>query len=178
MIGTVTTYVARHGSKQRNVLARGERVVSSCAPVACDEFDDSQDHGGGQNPPSYYNYFLIFAPCGACDQVCGIMNGTTNFMLSKMESEGANYGDVLKEAQDLGYAEGETKRRTLTLSRPPSRASRVFFFSRLARLPTNIPILQTCSCSCSGPHGGRGGLRRAGEDRSSHQAGVRRYRVV
>lgn len=36
------------------------------------------------------------------------MNGTTNFMLSKMEGEGADYGDVLKEAQDLGYAEGET----------------------------------------------------------------------
>lgn len=35
------------------------------------------------------------------------MNGTTNFMLSKMESEGADYGEVLKEAQDLGYAEGE-----------------------------------------------------------------------
>lgn len=34
------------------------------------------------------------------------MNGTTNFMLSKMESEGADYGDVLKEAQDLGFAEG------------------------------------------------------------------------
>lgn len=34
------------------------------------------------------------------------MNGTTNFMLSKMEAEGANYEDVLKEAQDLGYAEG------------------------------------------------------------------------
>ena len=40
-------------------------------------------------------------------QICGIMNGTTNFMLSKMESDGADYGDVLKEAQDLGYAEGE-----------------------------------------------------------------------
>lgn len=35
------------------------------------------------------------------------MNGTTNFMLSKMESEGADYGEVLKEAQDLGYAEGK-----------------------------------------------------------------------
>lgn len=34
------------------------------------------------------------------------MNGTTNFMLSKMESEGADYGAVLKEAQDLGFAEG------------------------------------------------------------------------
>ena len=35
----------------------------------------------------------------------GIMNGTTNYMLSKMEDEGADYGPVLKEAQALGYAE-------------------------------------------------------------------------
>lgn len=38
------------------------------------------------------------------------MNGTTNFMLSKMEAEGAAYEDVLKEAQDLGFAEGEPGR--------------------------------------------------------------------
>jgi homoserine dehydrogenase len=37
----------------------------------------------------------------------GIMNGTTNFMLSKMESEGADYQDVLVEAQRLGYAEAD-----------------------------------------------------------------------
>lgn len=37
--------------------------------------------------------------------VKGIMNGTTNFILSKMESEGAAYADVLAEAQSLGYAE-------------------------------------------------------------------------
>jgi len=37
--------------------------------------------------------------------VMGIMNGTTNFILSKMESEGADYSDVLAEAQQLGYAE-------------------------------------------------------------------------
>ena len=40
-------------------------------------------------------------------KVCGIMNGTTNFMLCKMETEGAAYGDVLKEAQDLGFAEAD-----------------------------------------------------------------------
>lgn len=38
--------------------------------------------------------------------VMGIMNGTTNFMLTKMEMEGADYAAVLKEAQDLGFAEG------------------------------------------------------------------------
>lgn len=35
----------------------------------------------------------------------GIINGTTNYILTKMAEEGAAYEDVLKEAQRLGYAE-------------------------------------------------------------------------
>lgn len=37
----------------------------------------------------------------------GIMNGTTNFMLSKMEDEGSDYAEVLREAQALGFAEAD-----------------------------------------------------------------------
>ncbi len=37
--------------------------------------------------------------------VQGILNGTTNYMLTKMADEGADYETVLKEAQRLGYAE-------------------------------------------------------------------------
>lgn len=40
-------------------------------------------------------------------KVLGIVNGTTNFILSKMDEEGANYADVLAEAQRLGYAEAD-----------------------------------------------------------------------
>lgn len=39
------------------------------------------------------------------DEICGILNGTTNYILTKMEKEGADFADVLKQAQDLGYAE-------------------------------------------------------------------------
>ena len=39
------------------------------------------------------------------DEVTGILNGTTNFILSEMSLKGAEFADVLKEAQDLGYAE-------------------------------------------------------------------------
>ncbi len=39
------------------------------------------------------------------EEISGILNGTTNYMLTKMFYEGANYDDVLKEAQDKGYAE-------------------------------------------------------------------------
>ncbi len=39
------------------------------------------------------------------DEITGILNGTTNYMLTKMFYEGANYDEVLKEAQEKGYAE-------------------------------------------------------------------------
>ncbi len=38
-------------------------------------------------------------------RIMGILNGTTNFILTKMAGEGANYDDVLKQAQEMGYAE-------------------------------------------------------------------------
>ncbi len=37
--------------------------------------------------------------------ITGILNGTTNYILSKMEMEGADFDTVLKEAQEKGYAE-------------------------------------------------------------------------
>lgn len=39
--------------------------------------------------------------------IMGIMNGTCNFMLTKMMNEGAPFADVLAEAQRLGYAEAD-----------------------------------------------------------------------
>ena len=38
-------------------------------------------------------------------RVMGIVNGTTNYILSRMTEEGASYADALAEAQGLGYAE-------------------------------------------------------------------------
>jgi homoserine dehydrogenase len=40
-------------------------------------------------------------------KVLGIVNGTTNFILTKMDEEGADYAAVLAEAQALGYAEAD-----------------------------------------------------------------------
>ncbi len=39
------------------------------------------------------------------EEIIGILNGTTNYMMTKMFSEGVEYDEVLKEAQDKGYAE-------------------------------------------------------------------------
>ncbi len=40
-------------------------------------------------------------------KVFGIVNGTTNFILSEMASTGASYEEVLRRAQELGYAEAD-----------------------------------------------------------------------
>ncbi|MBR1874389.1 MAG: homoserine dehydrogenase [Eubacterium sp.] len=48
--------------------------------------------------------------CIVADEILsirGILNGTTNFILTKMADEGSDYADVLKEAQALGYAEAD-----------------------------------------------------------------------
>lgn len=41
------------------------------------------------------------------DEVTGILNGTTNYMLTKMDREGSRFESVLKEAQEKGYAEAD-----------------------------------------------------------------------
>ncbi len=41
------------------------------------------------------------------ESIMGIINGTTNFILTKMTNEGKDFYEVLKEAQELGYAEAD-----------------------------------------------------------------------
>lgn len=41
------------------------------------------------------------------DQIMGIINGTTNYMLTKMTEDHMDFAEVLKEAQDKGYAESD-----------------------------------------------------------------------
>ena len=53
----------------------------------------------------------IIRPLNKCltadeiEEITGILNGTTNYMLTKMADEGADFDDVLKDAQEKGYAE-------------------------------------------------------------------------
>ena len=58
--------------------------------------------GGGIPIIRPLNYSLTAEKIEAIN---GILNGTTNYILSKMEKEGADFATVLKEAQDKGYAE-------------------------------------------------------------------------
>ncbi|WP_324172126.1 homoserine dehydrogenase [Sulfurimonas sp.] len=41
------------------------------------------------------------------ESIVGIMNGTCNYMMTKMTNDGVDYDSILKEAQDLGYAEAD-----------------------------------------------------------------------
>ncbi|MCH8951547.1 MAG: homoserine dehydrogenase [Proteobacteria bacterium] len=43
----------------------------------------------------------------AISRIFGVLNGTCNYILSEMEATGADYADVLAEAQRLGYAEAD-----------------------------------------------------------------------
>ncbi len=55
----------------------------------------------------------IIRPLNSCltadviEEVAGILNGTTNYMMTKMSEEGSEFEDVLKDAQQKGYAEAD-----------------------------------------------------------------------
>ena len=47
------------------------------------------------------------AAANEIERIYGILNGTCNYILSTMEDSGRDFGEVLKEAQELGYAEAD-----------------------------------------------------------------------
>ena len=55
----------------------------------------------------------IIRPLNCCltadivEEISGILNGTTNYMMTKMSEEGSEFADVLKDAQQKGYAEAD-----------------------------------------------------------------------
>jgi len=66
-------------------------------------------------------------------KVFGIVNGTTNFILSQMAETGAGYGEVLARAQELGYAEADP-------SDDVSGADAAAKMAILARLAFHTPV--------------------------------------
>ena len=67
------------------------------------------------------------------ERVHGIVNGTTNFILSAMAATGASYEDALREAQGLGYAEADP-------SEDVSGADAAAKMAILARLAFGVPV--------------------------------------
>lgn len=102
-------------------LQKGKSVVSANKALISKYMNEIEAAAAPANPQGGY-FFYEAAVCGGIpiintflrglsgDKIMslkGIMNGTTNFILSKMEKEGAGYGATLKEAQDLGFAEAD-----------------------------------------------------------------------
>lgn len=85
------------------VAEEGHRLLETAAEHQADFLFEAAVAGG----------IPIIRPLKQClagnhiTEVMGIMNGTTNFILTKMSQEGMEFADALKMAQDLGYAEAD-----------------------------------------------------------------------
>ncbi len=88
-------------SNKNLVAAKGAELIAIAREKGVN-FQFEASVGGG---------IPIIRPLNQCltadviEEITGILNGTTNYMLTKMEVEGADFDAVLKDAQDKGYAE-------------------------------------------------------------------------
>ena len=100
------------------LMKSGKNIVTANKAVVSKYFEDLNDLARENNV--YFAYEAAVA--GAIPiihplmeevffndiyEISGILNGTSNYILSKMEREGLDYDEVLKEAQELGYAEAD-----------------------------------------------------------------------
>lgn len=88
-------------SNKELVAAHGPELIRIAHANRCNYLFEASV-GGGIPIIRPLNYSLT---AEKIDAVTGILNGTTNYILSKMEKEGADFDSVLKQAQEKGYAE-------------------------------------------------------------------------
>lgn len=88
-------------SNKELVAAHGPELIQIAHEHKCNYLFEASV-GGGIPIIRPLNYSLT---AEKIDAITGILNGTTNYILTKMEREGADFDSVLKEAQDKGYAE-------------------------------------------------------------------------
>ncbi|MFD0694093.1 homoserine dehydrogenase [Paenibacillus sp. GCM10027628] len=81
----------------------GPEILAKAAEKGCDVLYEASVAGG---IPIIRTLVEGFSS-DRITKIMGIVNGTTNYILTKMSQEGAAYADVLKEAQQLGYAEAD-----------------------------------------------------------------------
>lgn len=81
----------------------GPEILAKAAEKKCDVLYEASVAGGIPIIRTLIEGFTS----DRITKIMGIVNGTTNYILSKMSQEGASYDDVLKEAQQLGYAESD-----------------------------------------------------------------------
>lgn len=98
------------------MLEAGKQVATSnknlVAAKGAELIKIAREHGVNfQFEASVGGGIPIIRPLNKCltadeiEEITGILNGTTNYMMTKMTDEGADFDEVLKDAQDKGYAE-------------------------------------------------------------------------
>ena len=88
-------------SNKELVAAHGPELLTMAKEHKCNYLFEASV-GGGIPIIRPLNYSLT---AEKIESITGILNGTTNYILSKMEKEGADFDTVLKRAQEKGYAE-------------------------------------------------------------------------
>lgn len=88
-------------SNKELVATHGPELIQIAHEHTCNYLFEASV-GGGIPIIRPLNYSLS---AEKIDAISGILNGTTNYILTKMEREGAAFEEVLKEAQEKGYAE-------------------------------------------------------------------------
>lgn len=88
-------------SNKELVATHGPELIQIAHENKCNYLFEASV-GGGIPIIRPLNYSLT---AEKIDAITGILNGTTNYILSKMEKEGASFEEVLKQAQEKGYAE-------------------------------------------------------------------------
>ena len=88
-------------SNKELVASHGPELIRTAREHHCNYLFEASV-GGGIPIIRPLNYSLT---AEKIDTITGILNGTTNYILTKMDREGAAFADVLKEAQEKGYAE-------------------------------------------------------------------------
>lgn len=83
------------------IAKRGEELLSLARSNNVNLFFEASTGGG----IPIINALTCSLAANSIRKIYGILNGTTNYILTKMYQEGADFSDVLKEAQELGYAE-------------------------------------------------------------------------
>ncbi|MCR4605541.1 MAG: homoserine dehydrogenase [Eubacterium sp.] len=102
----------------KRALLAGKSVCTSNKALVADHGTELIQIAKDKNVKFYFEASVgggipILRPLRTCivadevESIRGILNGTTNFILTKMDRDGASYEDVLKEAQKLGYAEAD-----------------------------------------------------------------------
>ncbi|HEY8341696.1 MAG TPA: homoserine dehydrogenase [Calditerricola sp.] len=81
----------------------GGEILSLAAERGCDVFYEASVAGGIPILRALVEGFSS----DRITKLMGIVNGTTNYILTKMSREGADYAQALREAQELGYAEAD-----------------------------------------------------------------------